>query len=88
MVNSKPCAKCKLPKPLTEFYKRSGTNSYVSECKDCMKKRNNDTSNENENYLIPRTITETLAINYLHSNHIPSLPGKALHYSHVDVVCF
>lgn len=85
---SKVCCRCNIEKPLTEFYPRKHTNSYVSECKDCMKERSRQTSNNNQDYLMPRASTELLAIQYLHANGIPTLPGKALHYSHVDAIAF
>lgn len=86
---SKICTRCKIEKPLTEFYKRKNIDSYNSECKSCMSERSkNQGATNNKDYLVPRAATETLAINYLHSKGIPALPGKALRHSHVDVIAF
>lgn len=81
------CARCKNPFPITEFYiRKNGTP--VSECKTCMKLRNHGKTTNNNDYLIPRTKTEIIAIKYLHSRRIPAIPGKAIRHSHVDVVAF
>lgn len=89
---TKVCCGCKLDKPLSEFYIRSGTTDptepghYVSECKSCMKVRskNNGTLNPYE----PRVLTEQLAIARLLDVGIFALPGKAIAASDVDVVAW
>ena len=85
---SKICRACKEPLPLSDFYKRKNSDSYVSECKACMKLRSKNQSNTGKDYLVPRATTEITAIDYLKSKGIPAVPGKALHHSHVDVVAF
>lgn len=35
-MDSKPCTKCKINKPLTDFFKRNNGASYKSACKECM----------------------------------------------------
>lgn len=89
---SKPCTKCKTPKPLTSYYMRSGYTDpenpghRLSECITCMKQRNYD-----EGYVPPtepRAPTEILALDYLKANGISCLPGKAVHAAHVDIVAW
>lgn len=88
---TKPCCGCKLDKPLTEFYTRSGVHNptepghYVSECKVCMKRRSkHSTLNPYE----PRVLTEQLAIEKLLDIGIFALPGKAIAAADVDVVAW
>lgn len=83
---SKICNRCNTLKPLTEFYARSYSNGFLSECKQCMRLRGK--SIQRGSYLMPRVATEESAINYLQARAIPALPGKALRFSHVDVVAF
>jgi hypothetical protein len=81
---SKVCAKCKTDKPLSEYYFRNGNpHSY---CKTCIK----DTANGHRpiSQQIPKDQSEIAAIEYLRAKGIPSLPGKSLKYSWVDVVAF
>jgi hypothetical protein len=88
----KICVRCGDRKSTDNFYTRSGCKNptksghYISECKDCMKQRST-------NYVplpasTPRTVSEILAIDYLTSMGIPTLPGKAVSASWVDVVAF
>lgn len=78
--------------PVTNFYIRSGVDEptnpghYLSECKDCLKRRN-----KSPNHLppdVPRAATEILAIEYLKRNHIPALPGKAYKQADVDILAW
>ena len=92
MYTEKRCNRCKVTKPLAEFYIRSGISNpielghYTSECKTCMSDRNKyaKTLDATE----PRAFTEVLGINYLKKHGIPCLPGKAVSFSHVDIVAF
>lgn len=92
MTLTKVCVHCKIDKPLSEFYVRSGVHNpeipghYLSECKICMMRRS-------KQYLnlplrIPRAKTEILAINKLLEVGIPALPGKAVAFPFVDVVAW
>lgn len=89
---SKPCARCKKPKPLSDYYVRSGVENptdpghYNSECKECLKSRGKDKGNVHPT--VPRAETEIYAIDKLKSVGIPALPGKAVHAADVDVVAF
>lgn len=83
---SKICCRCNTLKPLSDFYPRSYSNGVMSECKECMKLRSKNI--KDRNYFMPRVATEICAIDYLKKNAIPALPGKALRFSHVDVVAF
>jgi len=85
---SKICCSCQCLKPLSEFYKRSYSNSVSSECKECVKKRSVGKKHKNEDYMKSLVMSEELAIAFLHRNGIPALPGKALRQSHVDVIAF
>lgn len=85
---SKICSACQCLKPLSEYYKRSYSNSVTSECKECMKKRSVGKWHKNEDYMKSLVMSEELAIAFLHRNGIPALPGKALRQSHVDVIAF
>ena len=85
---TKICRACQLSLPVAEFYKRKNSESYVSECKRCMKSRSKQQPQTAKDYLVPRAVTEVAAISYLKSKGIPAVPGKALHHSHVDVVAF
>lgn len=89
---TKVCNRCKSEKSVSEFYIRSGCDNptevghYSSECKDCMKQRT-----KGQKHLPPtepRAVTEILALEYLKNRGIPALPGKAVSFSHVDVVAF
>lgn len=92
MNNSKLCAKCKQVQPFDNFYKRSGVDNpsisghYASECKACMKTRAKTQKRYDAH--TPRWDTEQTAINYLQSNGVPALPGKALRVADVDVVAW
>lgn len=89
---SKPCTKCKTPKPLTSFYMRSGFTDpdepghRLSECIDCMRQRNYDEPCVHPTE--PRAPTEVLVIDYLKAHGVSCLPGKAVHAAHVDVVAW
>lgn len=85
---SKLCRRCNTPLPLSEFYKRPNSNSYTSECKTCMKSRSKAQHLTNEDYQVPVVESEKMAIEYLHSNGIPALPGKTIRMSFVDVIAF
>jgi len=81
---SKVCARCKILLPLSEYYFRNGKpHSY---CKECIAK----TASEHRPLAqqIPKDVSEIAAIDYLKSHGIPSLPGKALNFSWVDVITF
>lgn len=91
---SKPCARCKIVKPFSEFYIRPAykktddppalPGQYVSECKDCMRAR----GKINIHPTVPRTKTEQLAIDYLRRNGVFAAPGKSVYAADVDVVAF
>lgn len=89
---TKPCCGCKLDKPLTDFYVRSGVTNpsepghYVSECKLCMKRRSK--KNGRLDPYEPRVLTEQLAIERLLDVGIFALPGKAISAAEVDVVAW
>ena len=89
---SKPCNNCKVPKPFSEFYVRSGIDNptepghYLTECKDCMKGRNKKRAPLSP--LVPHTPSEVLAMDYLRSHGVVTYPGKALRFAHVDVVAW
>lgn len=89
---TKVCNRCKSEKSVSEFYVRSGCDNptdighYISECKACMQDRAK--SRKPLSATEPRTATEILAIEYLKSQGIPALPGKAISFAHVDVVAF
>lgn len=82
--NTKVCNACKLAKPLTEFYVRAGGYP-VSECKDCMKARNNNPKTPKTVAIVP---SEKLLIHKLGSLGIPAYPGKAISHAHVDIVAW
>lgn len=92
----KKCNRCKIEKPLSEFYPRSGYTKpekpatlpghFITDCKSCMKERG-----KNQKRLpktIPRAATEIIAIDILKRAGIPSLPGKAVHAADCDIVCY
>lgn len=90
--NGKVCRDCGDWHPFTEYYVRSGVKKptrpghYLSNCIPCMKARSKKTG-----YVPPTepyAQTERIAINYLHANGIPCLPGKAVAATDVDVVAF
>lgn len=88
----KRCNNCKDSKAFSEFYVRSGIDNpthaghYLTECKACMKLRTkNQKRLDNKE---PYAFTEKIGIEYLASNGIPVLPGKALSHSWVDVIAF
>lgn len=89
---SKSCVRCHTEKPVSEFYIRSGCKlptdpgHYLSECKACMKQRNQSTNPVPPT--VPRAPTEILAIEYLRQHKVPALPGKAIHAVDVDVVAW
>jgi hypothetical protein len=89
---TKVCLRCKVDKPLTEYYGRSGTSDltepghYVSECKTCMKQRSK-TTGITDPYQ-PRVLSETLAIEQLLDVGIFAVPGKAIAAKWVDVVAW
>jgi hypothetical protein len=91
-ILSKPCNKCKVDKPLTEYYPRSGVDNpskpghYLVECKDCMRTRSKHARPLDPQE--PRAATEVYGIEYLNRKGFPTLPGKALHYSWVDAIVF
>lgn len=81
---SKVCSKCKVDKPLSEYYFRNGKpHSYCKACIAVTTMEHRPLSQQ-----VPKDATEIVAIEYLKSKGIPSLPGKALKYSHVDIVAF
>lgn len=41
-IDKKTCSKCKILKPLSDFYKRSDSEKHQSECKKCTSKRTNE----------------------------------------------
>lgn len=89
---TKVCGACNETKPLKAFYKRSGAvadddpGHYLTECKACMKQRSRNIGRLP--IMTARTPTEVLAVDYLHSQGVPALPGKALGYADVDVGAF
>lgn len=89
---NKQCVRCKSSKHVSEFYLRSGhsigtdTGHYLSECKSCMLERSKTAKRLDASE--PRAATEIFAIDYLKSQGIPCLPGKAVSFAHVDVVAF
>lgn len=86
----KTCTNCRIEKPLVDFYRRSGIESpadeghYLSECKQCMKKRSKVQRRLPKTK--PREFTERLAMGYMKQYGIPALPGKAVSAADVDVV--
>lgn len=72
---TKFCNGCKQDKPVEEFYKRKNSNSYSSECKDCMRARNK--ARKSADQYVPTVQSEIDAISYLHSKGIAVAPGKA-----------
>jgi hypothetical protein len=84
--NSKTCCRCGSLKPLSDFYKRSGINSYTSECKVCMNERSK--TSKRLPATTPRVKSEVIAIDYLRSKGIYAVPGKSVSSSHVDVVAW
>lgn len=80
------CSSCKEEKPITEFYKRSGSDSHLSECKTCMKGRYKKKTKVDA--FTSYVETENLAIRQFALNGIPALPGKSLGVSWCDVLCF
>lgn len=89
---SKPCTSCKVDKPFSEYYIRSGVNNptepghYNSECKACMLERSKRI--QKLPATMPRAFTEKLAIEYLTSQGIGCLPGKAVKAAHVDIAAW
>lgn len=89
---TKVCRRCKVIKPVTEFYVRSGVQNpieaghYNSECKSCLKERSKVTGTVHPT--MPRVLSECLAIDALKANGIACLPGKAVHAADVDVVAW
>lgn len=93
MLNlTKVCRRCKMVKPITEFYVRSGITTpeheghYNSECKDCVKDRSRTVGSIHPT--VPRQLSEQLGLAELLRQGISSLPGKAVFGSHVDIVCW
>lgn len=80
------CARCKKPKDPSEFYARSGGKGHLSECKACMKARNQDHTQLPPTQ--PRDATEIVAIDYLKRRGVHALPGKAVKTSWCDVVAW
>lgn len=89
---SKACTSCKIDKPLSSYYIRSGIDNptepghYVSECKACMLERSKHQTRLPAT--MPRAFTETLALEYLTHQGIAALPGKAVKAAHVDIVAW
>jgi hypothetical protein len=92
LILSKPCRRCKIDKPLTEYYKRSGVDNpiapghYQSECIDCLKERSKTTPKFSRN--IPLTVGEIHCIDYLNRHAIYAAPGKSVYAADVDVVAW
>ncbi len=84
-IVSKICGRCGAEKPVTGFYKRSGTGNYLSECKACIKERSASPRAPKTQALVPG---EILAQNYLHKVGIPTLPGKAVSACDCDLLCY
>lgn len=80
------CNNCQLEKPETEFYKRSGTNNCLSECKSCMKQRSKDHPKADSK--ISTVESERNLIDYLNGLGIPTLPGKSLGHTWADIICW
>jgi len=81
---TKICARCKEPLALSEFYIRNGRpHSYCKACIALTASEHRPISSQ-----IPKDQSEITAIEYLKAKGIPSLPGKALKYSWVDIVAF
>lgn len=93
---SKHCARCKIEKPFSEFYARSGhlnldnppteAGHYNSECKSCIQERDKLTKRLPKTE--PRAKTEIIAIERLRRQGIHALPGKAVAATDVDVVAW
>lgn len=84
MKQGKVCASCGVHKSFDKFYKRSGHDSYTSECKACMKARSSNSLPIEE----PRAESERIAIEQLQSVGIYCTTGKATAYKWTDVVAF
>ena len=92
----KKCNRCKIEKPLAEFYPRSGHTKpdnpptipghYIGDCRACMKERGK--TQKRLPKTIPRAATEIIAIDILKKAGIPTLPGKAVHAADCDLVCY
>lgn len=92
----KKCNRCKVEKPFSEFYPRSGytkpdnlptvSGHYIGDCKACMKDRSKTQVRLPKT--IPRAATEIIGIDILKKAGIPTLPGKAVHAADVDLVCY
>lgn len=81
---SKVCARCKNELPLSDFYFRNGKpHSYCKGCITLTAANHRPIAKH-----IPKEQSEITAIDYLKAHGIPSLPGKALNYSWVDIVAF
>lgn len=74
---TKFCNGCKQDKPVEDFYKRKNSDSYSSECKDCMKARSKARNPSTEDVYLPRVQSEIDAIAYLRGKGIAVAPGKA-----------
>lgn len=85
---TKVCHRCNRELDIQEFYERSYSNSFTSECKSCMKARSKAQHVTNEDYQVPVVESEKMAITYLATHGIPALPGKTIRHSYVDLIAF
>ena len=85
-TNPRTCAKCQLPKDLSEYYPRPGGKYLCAECKDCMKLRSKVQVKVDKKVAV--VASEAEVITELHKQGIPALPGKALSQQWADVIAY
>lgn len=82
------CYGCGAAKPAEDFYRRSGTDGYLTECKDCMKARGKTFAQRRVPDDVSTVATENDVIAVLGAMGVPAVPGKALSQKWVDVVAW
>lgn len=82
------CYGCGAAKPAEDFYRRSGTDGYLTECKDCMKARGKTFAQRRVPDDVSTVATENDVIAMLAAYGIPAIPGKALAQKWVDIVAW
>lgn len=64
-MSTKTCTQCNIEKSLSDFYKRKNRSSgYLSECKDCTKKRNTKRYRENPDEVNDKRAAKIYGISY------------------------
>lgn len=91
VLDKKRCTKCRMTKPVAEFYERSGLPGvYQSQCKDCYKARSKSQTKwtRKSNMNISSVRGENMVIEELKRNGIYAEAGKTNAHLYVDVVAW